>query len=355
MRVWLARGPFDAIVLDVVLPDIDGFEVCRRIRAADRWPPLLMLTARDDVSRPGPRSRRRRRRLPDQAVRVRGAARAAFARSSGAGRGNGRRRCEVGDLELDPAAHAVTRAATPIALTPKEFALLAVPDAPSRRGADSDRLLEHVWDFAFDGDPNIVDVYVGYLRDKVDRPFGRASDRDRAWRRLSAAGRARPAMRLPLRLRLTLVFTVGMAVVLRRPWTFLYTPARRRPAGVGRPRSALARAGPRSTPPSVPTARASCREGSLIDPDEAFAAGSRRLGRDRRCQSPPWPRRRCSARPRLSALSERRLHRPISSPGSTIPCGSLAVPVAAARRRLRSWSWARRSATSSDALAACSR
>jgi len=173
--VWLAsEAPFDAIVLDVVLPDFDGFEVCRRLRRADRWPPLLMLTARDDV-------RDRVRGLDagaDDYLTKPFAFEELLARVRSLVRRGPRDRSptlRVGDIELDPAAHTVARADTAVALTPKEFALLqylmAFPDEALTRT----RLLEHVWDFAFDGDPNVVDVYVGYLRAKIDRPFGRRS------------------------------------------------------------------------------------------------------------------------------------------------------------------------------------
>jgi two-component system, OmpR family, response regulator len=173
--VWLAtEQTFDAIVLDVVLPDIDGVEVCRRLREADRWAPLLMLTARDSVSD-------RVRGLDSGAddylakpfafeellARVRSLIR----------RGPHERPSvlRVGDLALDPAEHTVYRGTTKIELTPKEFALLHYLMQHPRDALTRARLLEHVWDFAFDGDPNVVDVYIGYLRDKIDRPFRRAS------------------------------------------------------------------------------------------------------------------------------------------------------------------------------------
>ena len=173
--VWLATEiAFDVIVLDVMLPDIDGFEVCRQLRQAERWAPVLMLTARDDV-----------------ADRVRGldggaddyltkpfAFKELFARLRTLIRRSPQRRppvLELGDLWLDPSDHSVRRAGEPVSLSRTEFALLhyfmQYPDEALTRS----RLLEHVWDFAFDGDPNIVDVYVGYLRSKIDRPFGRNS------------------------------------------------------------------------------------------------------------------------------------------------------------------------------------
>ena len=173
--IWMATEvDFDAIILDIVLPDVDGFEVCRRLREAGRWTPILMLTARDDV-----------------ADRVRGldagaddyltkpfALQELLARlRSLVRRGPGERpvSVEVGDLVLDPAAHTVHRAEQEIHLSPKEFSVLRYLMEYPSEAITRQRLLEHVWDFAFDGDPNIVDVYIGYLREKVDRPFARRS------------------------------------------------------------------------------------------------------------------------------------------------------------------------------------
>jgi two-component system, OmpR family, response regulator len=173
--VWLATEiSFDAIILDIMLPDIDGFEVCRQLRRADRWAPILMLTARDDIS-----------------DRVRGLDEGAddyltkpfafeelFARVRSLVRRAPRARppvLNIGDLALDPAEHSVRRGAEPVHLTAKEFALLHYFMQHAGEALTRSRLLEHVWDFAFDGDPNIVDVYVGYLRDKIDRPFGHTS------------------------------------------------------------------------------------------------------------------------------------------------------------------------------------
>ncbi len=170
--VWLATEiAFDAIVLDVGLPDIDGFEVCRQLRKADRWSPLLMLTARDDVSD-------RVRGLDvgaDDYLTKPFAFDELFARVRSLVRRAPRERSpiiKVGDLVLDPANHSVQRGGVPIALTRKEFALLHYFMCHPGQALARLRLLDHAWDFAFDGDPNIVDVYMGYLRDKIDRPFG---------------------------------------------------------------------------------------------------------------------------------------------------------------------------------------
>jgi two-component system OmpR family response regulator len=173
--VWMAQEiAFDAIVLDIVLPDIDGFEVCRRLRAADRWSPLLMLTARDHIA---DRVRGLDAGADDYLVKP-FAFEELFARLRSLVRRGPRERpavIRVGDLALDPAAHSVARGSKPVELTPREFALLQYVMEHPGDALSRSELLEHVWDFAFDGDPNIVDVYVGYVRDKIDRPFGRRS------------------------------------------------------------------------------------------------------------------------------------------------------------------------------------
>ena len=173
--LWLAsENLYDAVVLDVMLPDIDGFEVCRRLRAAGRWSPVLMLTARDAV--------------PD---RVSGLDAGAddyltkpfsFAELLARLRALVRRGATerppflaVGDLTLDPATRRVSRAGTPVELTAKEFALLEYFMRHPGEVLSRTRLIDHVWDFAYEGDSNVVDVYVRYLREKVDRPFGSES------------------------------------------------------------------------------------------------------------------------------------------------------------------------------------
>jgi len=160
------------VVLDAMIPGPDGFEVCRRIRANERWVPVLMLTARDGTT-----------------DKIRGLDAGAddyltkpfafdelLARVRALVRREPRQRpavLRVGDLVLDPAERKVRRGDTLIALSAKEFALLH--ELMRRAGETLSRgyLIEHVWDFAYDGGSNVVDVYVRYLRGKVDRPFDR--------------------------------------------------------------------------------------------------------------------------------------------------------------------------------------
>lgn len=173
--VWIAtENEYDAIVLDVVLGDIDGFEVCGRLRRAGCWAPVLMLTARDSVED-------RVRGLdvgaddyltkPFDFTELLARLRALFRR----GREPRPSVLSVGDLHLDPARHTVHRGGQTISLTAKEFALLEYLMRHEGAVISRTELVEHVWDFAFDGDPHVVTVYVGYLRGKIDHPFGRAS------------------------------------------------------------------------------------------------------------------------------------------------------------------------------------
>jgi two-component system, OmpR family, response regulator len=173
--VWLAtENPYDIILLDVMLPDGDGFGVCRRIREAGQWAPVLMLTARDAV-------RDRVRGLDvgaDDYLTKPFAFAELLARVRALVRRGVRERppiLEVGDLRLDPAAKTVRVAHRTIELTPKEFALLEYFMRHPGEVLTRTQLLEHVWDFAYEGDSNVIEVYVRYLREKVDRPFGRRS------------------------------------------------------------------------------------------------------------------------------------------------------------------------------------
>jgi two-component system OmpR family response regulator len=171
---WSRLASYDAIVLDVVLPDIDGFEVCRQVRQANGWAPVLMLTARDSV--------------PDRVAGLDAGADdyltkpfafdELFARIRALVRRNPGARpavVRVGDLCLDPARHEVRRDGVEIHLTAKEFVLLEYLMRHRGQVLTRRQLLAHVWDPAYAGDSNVLDVYVLYLRAKIDRPFGRAS------------------------------------------------------------------------------------------------------------------------------------------------------------------------------------
>ena len=185
--VWMGQAvEYDAIVLDLMLPGLDGVGVCRAWRENGVWTPVLMLTARDARRGSRRRARRRRRRLSDEAVLVRRAARAA-ARARAPRRSERPAVVEVGDLRLDPATRQVWRGAVEIQLSTKEFALLETFMRRPGHVLSRLQLLEHAWDYAYENRSNVVDVYVRYLREKVDRPFGRELDRDGPRGRIPAA------------------------------------------------------------------------------------------------------------------------------------------------------------------------
>lgn len=169
--LWMAmENDYDCIVLDVMLPGTDGFEICRTLRDREIWSPILLLTARDTVA---DRVRGLDAGADDYLVKPFSfdellARLRALTRRHGDGRPA---RLEVADLTLDPATKEVTRAGQPIALTAKEFALLEYLMAHEGEVLSRTRILEHVWDWAYDGLSNVVDVYVRYLRQKIDRPF----------------------------------------------------------------------------------------------------------------------------------------------------------------------------------------
>jgi DNA-binding response OmpR family regulator len=169
----LAREePYDAVILDVMLPKLSGYRVCRTLRAERNWVPVLMLSAKDgefdqadglDVGADDYLTK------PFSYVVLVARLRALLRRSA-------RPRPTVlsaGDLSLDPARHLASRGGTEIALTPREFALLELflrrPDEVLPKA----EILAHVWDAHYEGGPNVVEVYVGYLRRKIDAPFGR--------------------------------------------------------------------------------------------------------------------------------------------------------------------------------------
>lgn len=173
--LWAARElPLDLIVLDVGIPPPDGIEVCRQVRAAGVWTPVILLTARDSLADrvegldagaddylPKPFA------LTELYARLRALLR----------RGAVERPVELvaGDLRLDPASRQVMRGDEPIQLTAREFCVL---ELLLRRAGDvvsRTELRDHAWDSAYEGTSNVVDVYVRYLREKIDRPFGRHS------------------------------------------------------------------------------------------------------------------------------------------------------------------------------------
>jgi two-component system OmpR family response regulator len=173
--LWMAGSTdYDAIVLDVMLPGIDGFETCRKLREDGIWSPVIMLSARDGVhdrvagldggaddylSKPFS--------FAELLARLRALAR----------RGPVERPAvlQVGDLRLDPATRRVERGSNEIRLSAKEFALLELFMRRSGEVLSRLYLLEHAWDFAYDNRSNVVDVYVRRLRRKIDEPFGRES------------------------------------------------------------------------------------------------------------------------------------------------------------------------------------
>lgn len=164
---------YDAVILDVMLPERDGFGVCRALRERGYWAPVLMLTARDGV---GDRIRGLDAGADDYLTkpfsfgellaRLRALMRRAPAERPAS--------LEVGDLVVDPATHEVMRAGKAVELTAREFAVLEYLARHPHEVVSRTQLLEHVWDANYPGSTNIVDVYVGYLRKKLERPFQRS-------------------------------------------------------------------------------------------------------------------------------------------------------------------------------------
>ena len=165
---------YDAIVLDVMLPGIDGFETCRRLRRGGVWTPVLMLTARDSLD---DRVAGLDTGADDYLVKPFAFAEL-LARLRALVRRGGTERptlLEVGDLRLDPATRDVRRGTAEIHLSAKEFALLEFFMRNPGRVLTRFDLLENAWDFAYENRSNIVDVYIGRLRTKIDEPFDRST------------------------------------------------------------------------------------------------------------------------------------------------------------------------------------
>jgi len=167
--LWLAsENTYAAIVLDVMLPGLDGFGVCRRLRESGSWVPVLMLTARDAV---GDRVRGLDAGADDYLVKPFSLLELA-ARLRALARRDDRSRPVIlaqGDLRLDPATKRAWRAGTELQLSPKEFALLEFFLRHPGRVLTRSQIIEAVWDFAYDGGSNVVDQYVNYLRRKIGR------------------------------------------------------------------------------------------------------------------------------------------------------------------------------------------
>ncbi|MBB1198072.1 DNA-binding response regulator [Curtobacterium sp. MMLR14_014] len=173
--LWHAREfRYDAIVLDLMMPGLSGWAVCAQLRADGDWTPVLMLTAKDGewdqvealdagaddyVTKPfsHPVLVARLRALVRRGARERPTV------------------LTLGDLVVDPAARTVTRGETPVELTSREFAVLEYLARHPGQVRSKRDVIENVWDVDFEGDPNIVEVYVGHLRRKLDRPFGRTA------------------------------------------------------------------------------------------------------------------------------------------------------------------------------------
>lgn len=171
--LWLAReNPYDVIVLDIMLPGINGFKLCSTLRDEGNSTPILMLTAKDgelDEAEALDSGADDYLTKPFSSIILMARVRALLRRGP----------CDrspllhAGDLSLDPRAHRCRRKDTEIGLTAREFSILEYLMRNANDVVSKRDVIEHVWDFDFQGDPNIVEVYVRRLRDKVDRPFGR--------------------------------------------------------------------------------------------------------------------------------------------------------------------------------------
>jgi two-component system OmpR family response regulator len=170
--VWIAGSTeYDAVVLDVMLPGMDGFETCRKLRADGVWAPVLMLTARDAVE---DRVKGLDEGADDYLVKPFSFAELLARLRALVRRGPVERptQLRVGNLRLDPATHQAWRGKDSIELSQKEFALLETLMRRPGEVLSRYQLLEHVWDYDYENRSNVVDVYIRYLREKVDRPFG---------------------------------------------------------------------------------------------------------------------------------------------------------------------------------------
>jgi two-component system, OmpR family, response regulator len=171
--LWMAREhPYDAIVLDIMLPGVNGYKLCSRLRDEGVWTPILMLTAKDgelDEAEALDTGADDYLTKPFSYVVLVARLRALMRRGA-------RERpavLDAGDLRFDPGARRAYRGPTQVDLTAREMALLEFLLRRKGEVVSKSDILEHVWDYDFEGDPNIVEVYIRHLRNKLDRPFER--------------------------------------------------------------------------------------------------------------------------------------------------------------------------------------
>jgi DNA-binding response OmpR family regulator len=173
--LWMAREhPYDAIVLDIMLPGINGYQICATLRDERNWTPILMLTAKDgeyDEAEGLDTGADDYLTKPFSYVVLLARLRALLRR----GAPERPTLLEVGDLRLNPATRRVFRGDAQVELTSREMALLEFLMRHEGNVVSKRDILDHVWDYDFEGDPNIVEVYVRHLRNKLDRPFGRST------------------------------------------------------------------------------------------------------------------------------------------------------------------------------------
>ncbi|GAA5060476.1 response regulator transcription factor [Nocardia callitridis] len=162
---------YDLVILDLMLPGMNGYKVCAELRAAGQETPVLMLTAKDgeyDEAEGLDTGADDYLTKPFSYVVLLARIRALLRRRT---RG-GAKEFKVGDLVLDPNTHTCRRGGNEVSLTAKEFAVLEYLAVRAGEVVSKSDIIEHVWDFAYDGDPNIVEVYISTLRRKIDTPFG---------------------------------------------------------------------------------------------------------------------------------------------------------------------------------------
>ena len=173
--LWMARDhPYDAIVLDIMLPKLNGFKICETLRHEKIWTPILMLTAKDgewDQVEALDSGADDYLTKPFSYAVLLAHVRALMRR----GAQERPAVLEAGDLSLDPATKRVLRGGKEVELTARELSLFEYLMRRAGEVISKLEILEHLWDYEFDGDPNIVEVYIRHLRNKLDRPFERES------------------------------------------------------------------------------------------------------------------------------------------------------------------------------------